>query len=164
MYTWKCCVHICHPYIISKINPCLAADAATLAPRAVPVPGQALIQRNQKNRMHLHKAIASKAKAPITAQRQSLELSMSLVANGTRILTYTASGDPAVPGRSPIDSPQVARATAIVARNLKRKGKYIREEPRFHTCLYIYALIDVASLDRLLRLPSQIFSRDVRLH
>lgn len=75
--------------------------------------------------MHLHKAIASKAKAPITAQRQSLELSMSLVANGTRILTFTASGDPDVPGRNPIDSRRVARATAIAARNLRKKSKYI---------------------------------------
>lgn len=115
-----------HPYIsyiISKIKCYLAADAATLARRAVPVPDRALIRKNQTNRMHLHKVIASRAKAPITAQKQSLELSMSLVANGTRILTYMASGDPDVPGKNLIDSPQIARVTAIAARNLRKKGK-----------------------------------------
>jgi hypothetical protein len=40
-----------------------------------------------------------------------------------RILIYTASGDPGVPGKNLIDLPQVAKATAIAARNLKRKGK-----------------------------------------
>lgn len=74
--------------------------------------------------MHLlHKAIASRAKARITAPKQSLELNMSLVASGMRILTYTASGDPGVPGRSLTDSRRIARATVTVARNLRRKGK-----------------------------------------
>lgn len=74
--------------------------------------------------MHLlHKAIASRAKARITAPKQSLELNMSLVANGTKILTYTASGGLGVPGRSPTGSRRIARATVIVAKNLRRKGK-----------------------------------------
>lgn len=75
--------------------------------------------------MHLlHKAIASRAKARITALKQSLELNMSLVASGTRILTYTASGDPGVPGRNLTGSRRIARVTVtVVTKNLKRKGK-----------------------------------------
>lgn len=74
--------------------------------------------------MHLlHKAIASRAKARITAPKQNLELNMSLVASGTRILIYMASGDPGVPGRSPTGSRRIARATVTVAKNLRRKGK-----------------------------------------
>lgn len=103
---------------------CLAANAVTLAPRAVPVPDRALTQKSQRSQMHLlHKAIASRAKARITAQKQSLELNMSLAVNGTRILTYMASGDRDVPGRNLTGSRQIARATAMVARSLKRKGK-----------------------------------------
>lgn len=99
-------------------------NAVTLAPRAVPVPDRAPTQKSRRSRMHLlHKAIASKVKARITAPKQSLELNMSLVANGTRILTYTGSGDPGVPGRSPTGSRRIARATVTVARNLRRKGK-----------------------------------------
>lgn len=113
-----------HSYIISEIKHSLAANAVTPAPRAIPVPDQALILKSQRSQMHLlHRMIVSRAKARITAQKQRLELNMSLVANGTRILTYTASGDPVVPGRSPRDSPRIARATAIVARNSRRKGK-----------------------------------------
>jgi len=74
--------------------------------------------------MHLlHKAIASRAKARITALKQSLELNMSLVVSGTRILIYMASGDPGVPGRNLIDSRRIAKATVTVVKNLKRKGK-----------------------------------------
>lgn len=114
-----------HSYIISEMKHFLAANAVTPAPRAVPVLDQALIPKSQRNQTHLlHRMIVSRAKAQITAQnKQSLELNTSLVANGTRILTYTASGDPGVPERSPTDSPQIARATAMVARNLRRKGK-----------------------------------------
>lgn len=111
------------------IAPLLEAIAAqdqdltvTLAPQVVPVPDQALTQKSQRSRTHLlHKVIASRAKARITAQKQSLELNMSLAANGMRILTYTASGDRDVPGRSPTGSRRIARATAMVARSLKRK-------------------------------------------
>lgn len=107
-----------------KWNIAWLLNAATLAPRAVPVPDLALTRKSRRSRMHLlHKAIASRAKARITALKQSLGLNMSLVASGTRILTYTASGDPGVPGRSLTGSRQIARATAIVARNLRRKGK-----------------------------------------
>lgn len=75
--------------------------------------------------MHLlHKAIASRAKARITAPKQNLELNMSLVASGTRILIYMASGDPGVPGRNPTGSRRIARATVTVAKNLRRKGKF----------------------------------------
>lgn len=99
-------------------------NAATLALRAVPVPDLAPTRKSRRSRMHLlHKAIASRAKARITAPKQSLELNMSLVASGTRILTYTASGGPGVPGRSPTGSRQIVRATVMVARNLRRKGK-----------------------------------------
>lgn len=74
--------------------------------------------------MHLlHKAIASRAKARITAPKQNLELNMSLVASGTRIPIYMASGDPGVPGRNPTGSRRIARATVTVAKNLRRKGK-----------------------------------------
>lgn len=95
----------------------------TLARRAgpVPVPSQVLIQENQRSRMHLaHKVIASKAKARITAQKQNLEVNTKLIANGKKILIYTAFEDRGVPGRSLTGSP---RAIAIVARHLKRKGK-----------------------------------------
>lgn len=93
----------------------------TLALRAVPVPGQALIQKSQRSRMHLHTVIASRAKAQITAQRQRLGLNM--VASGTRILTYMASGDPGVQEKSRKGLPQTVGATVIVARNTRRRGK-----------------------------------------
>lgn len=113
-----------HSYIISEMKHSLAANAVTPAPRAVPVPDQALTPKSQRSQTHLlHRMIVSRAKARITAQKQSLELNTSLLANGTRILTYTASGDPGALGRSPKDSPRIARATAIVAKNLRRRGK-----------------------------------------
>lgn len=121
-YISRCVMY--HSYIISETKHSLAAKIVTPAPRAVPVPDQALIPKNQKSQTHLlHRMIVSRAKARITALKQSLELNTSLFANGTRTLTYTASGDPGVPGRSLRDSPRVARATAIVARNSRRKGK-----------------------------------------
>lgn len=97
----------------------------TLAPRAVPVPDQVPIRKSRRSRMHLlHKAIASRAKAQIIAPKQSLGLNMSLVASGTRILIYTASGDPDVPGRNLTGSRQIARATVtVVKKSLRRKGK-----------------------------------------
>lgn len=104
----------------------------TLAPRAAPVPARAPTRKSRRNRMHLlHKAIASRAKARITAPKQSLELNMSLVANGTRILTYMASGDPDVPGRNPTDSQRIARATVTVGKNLRRKGKYDKSSEKW---------------------------------
>lgn len=108
-----------------KWNIAWLLNAVTLAPRAVPVPDQALTRKSRRSRMHLlHKAIASRAKARITALKQSLELNMSLVASGTRILTYTASGDPGVPGRNLTGSRRIARAiVTVVTKNLKRKGK-----------------------------------------
>lgn len=121
-YISRCAVY--HSYIISEMKHSLAANAVTPALRAVPVPDRALIPKSQRSQTHLlHRMIVSRAKARITAQKQSLELNMSLFANGTRILTYTASGDPGVPGRSLRDSLRIARATAIVARNSRRKGK-----------------------------------------
>lgn len=96
-------------------------NAVTLAPRAVPVPGRALIRKSQRSRMHLHTVIASRAKAQITAQRQKLGLNMFV--NGTRILTYTASGDPDVQEKSRKGSSRTAAAIVIVARNTKRRGK-----------------------------------------
>lgn len=99
-------------------------NAATLAPRVVLVPDQAPTRKSRRSRMHLlHKAIASRAKARITAPKQSLELNMSLVASGTRILTYTALGGPGVPGKNLIGSQRIARATVMVAKSLRRKGK-----------------------------------------
>jgi len=120
---------------------CLAANAVTLALRAVPVPDQALTQKSQRSQMHLlHKAIASRAKARITAQKQSLELNMSLAVNGTRILTYMASGDRDGPGRNLTGSRQIAtiaRATAMVARSLKRKGKLKVPREKFRRSIYL---------------------------
>lgn len=117
---------------------CPAANAVTLAPQVVPVPDQALTQKSQRSRTHLlHKVIASRAKARITAQKQSLELNMSLAANGMRILTYTASGDRDVPGRSPTGSRRIARATAMVARSLKRKGKLRVSRKEFRRSIFL---------------------------
>lgn len=118
-------IHVYHLYTISEMsNVAWLLNAATLAPRAVPVPDRAPTLKSRRSRMHLlHKAIASRAKARITAPKQSLELNMSLVASGTRILTYTASGGPGVPGRNLTGSRRIARATVTVARNLRRKGK-----------------------------------------
>lgn len=115
-------MYICTQLV--KWNIAWLLNAATLAPRAVPVPDRAPTRKSRRSRMHLlHKAIVSKAKARITAPKQSLELNMSLVASGMRILTSTASGDPDVPGRSQTGSRRIARATVTVARNLRRKGK-----------------------------------------
>lgn len=108
---------------ISEIKHCLAANAATLAPRVAPGLDQALIPTNQRSRMHLHKVIASRAKVQITAQKRKLGLRMSLVANGMRILTCMASGDPGVLGKSLKGLRHNVKVIAIVARNLRKKGK-----------------------------------------
>lgn len=97
----------------------LTANAVTLALRVVPVLDQA---RTPKSQMHLHKVIASKA-IQITAQKQSLDLNVKLVVNGIRILTYMASGDRVVLGKSLKDSQVKQRVIMIPARNLKRRGK-----------------------------------------
>lgn len=108
---------------IGEIKRCLAANAVTLAPRVVPGLDQVLILTNRRSRMHLHKVIASRAKVQITAQTQKLGLRMSLVANGMRIPTYMASGDPGALGKSPKGLRHSVKAIAIVARNLRKKGK-----------------------------------------
>lgn len=115
-----CLCKIIHTRIISEIKYyCLAANAVTLARRAAPVPDQAPIRKNLTSRMHLHKAIVSKAKAQITALRQSLGLNTNLAASGMKILTYITSGGPSVPRKSP--------KGATVPRNSRKRGKYILE-------------------------------------
>lgn len=96
----------------------------TLALQVVPDQDLVLILINQRNRMHLHKVIASRAKVQITAQKQKLGLRMSLVVNGMRILTFMESEDPAVLGKSLKGLLHNVKAIAIVARNLK-KGVHI---------------------------------------
>lgn len=106
-----------------EIKHCLTANAVTLAPQVVPGLDQVLTLISQRSRMHLHKVIASRAKVRITAQKQKLGLRMSLVASGMRILTFMGSGDPAVLGKSPKGLLPNVKAIAIVARNLRKKGK-----------------------------------------
>lgn len=107
----------------SEIKHYLTANAVTLALQVVPDQDQVLILINQRNRMHLHKVIASRAKVQITAQKQKLGLRMSLVVNGMKILTFMESEDPAVLGKSLKGLLHNVKAIVIVARNLKKRGK-----------------------------------------
>lgn len=114
----------------SKNN--LTARAVNLAPR-VPVQRQVLNQinlinpkslRNLKSLMHLHKMIIIRANERITALKQNTDTKAILVVNGTRILIFMASEGPIGRGKSPIGSRHNVKATAIVARKLRKKGKY----------------------------------------
>ena len=104
----------------------------TLAPR-VPVRRQVQIQKNLtnpksllnlKNQTHLHKTIVIRAKARITAQKQNIDVKATLVVNGMRILIYMESEGPIGQGKSLKGSLHNEKAIAMVARKLRKKGKY----------------------------------------
>lgn len=77
--------------------------------------------------MHLHKAIVSRVKALITAQKQSIGIRTTLAASGMKILTYMASGDQEGPGKSLKGSQDHGKATVIVAKSLRKKGKCLKQ-------------------------------------
>lgn len=95
----------------------------------VPVQPRVLTLTSQKNQKHLHKMIAYKAKALITAQKQKLGVKATLVVNGMKILIYTASEDLLVPEKSPRGLLQYNQTVrAIAERNLRKKGKGLMKQ------------------------------------
>lgn len=106
-----------------KIRNYSAGNIATPVHQVVQVRRHIQIQKNLKNPMHLHKAIVSRAKAQITALKQSTGIRTTLVANGMKILIYTASGDQADPEKNLNGLQPLVKATVMVVKNIRKKGK-----------------------------------------
>lgn len=105
---------------------CSTANAVTLARQADPVRRQVrtLISRiNHQSRTHLHKAIASRAKARYTAQRLKLGIRATRVVNGMKILMFMGSEDRGGRAKNLRDSPLSVKATETSDERFRKKGE-----------------------------------------